>query len=270
MKRTPAPPPTPVYAFAHARGALLTLGTLLLFLLPALVSAAQAQPQGQTLLEGAAWGPQLFEGIDTAVRRSATEADARTGAAPGVRHRVEVEVGRLDPRLRLAPCQQVQVHLPPGVRLWGRSRIGLRCLQGEVKWNVFLPVTVKVWGPGLVLARPVEPGVALKAADVRVAEVDLAADASPALLKPTDVEGRALARLVTEGSGLRRDDLKVRRWFETGDLVSLQVRGPGFAVDAQATAMAPGDEGRCARLRMDTGRVVCAHPAGDRRAELSL
>lgn len=233
-------------------------------------SWAQSTAAAQTLIEAAPWGPGLFEGIDSAVRQSATAADARADQTTGTRHRVEVDVGRLDPRLRLAPCHKVQVHLPPGVRLWGRSRIGLRCLQGDVKWNVFLPVTVKVWGPGLVLARHVEPGAMLKATDVRLAEVDLAAEASPALADPAEVVGRALARAVVEGQSLRREDLKVRRWFETGDQVSLRVRGQGFAVEATATAMAPGDEGRCARLRMDSGRVVCAHPAGDRRAELSL
>ena len=34
-------------------------------------------------------------------------------------------MGSLDPRLKLAPCNQVEPHLPAGTRLWGRSRIGL-------------------------------------------------------------------------------------------------------------------------------------------------
>jgi flagellar basal body P-ring formation protein FlgA len=40
--------------------------------------------------------------------------------------RPEIEVGALDTRLRLAPCQQVEPYLPRGSRLWGRTRIGLR------------------------------------------------------------------------------------------------------------------------------------------------
>ncbi len=38
-------------------------------------------------------------------------------------------------------------------RVWGkRARVGLRCVDGAVKWNVFVPMTVKVWAPALVIA----------------------------------------------------------------------------------------------------------------------
>jgi flagella basal body P-ring formation protein FlgA len=52
-------------------------------------------------------------------------AQPTDGTAP---LRTEVEVGSLDSRLRLAPCEKVEAFMPPGSRLWGRSRIGLRCV----------------------------------------------------------------------------------------------------------------------------------------------
>jgi len=64
--------------------------------------------------------------------------------------RVEVVVGQLDQRLRLAPCQRVEPYLPPNARLWGKSRIGLRCAQGTSNWNVYLPITIKAYGRALV------------------------------------------------------------------------------------------------------------------------
>ena len=60
--------------------------------------------------------------------------------------RMEVLVGALDPRLQLAPCAKVEPYMPPGTRLWGKSRLGLRCLAGTTRWNVFMPVTVKAMG----------------------------------------------------------------------------------------------------------------------------
>lgn len=64
--------------------------------------------------------------------------------------RVEVALGGADPRLKLAPCEKVQTYVPEGSRLWGKSRVGLRCEQGAVRWNVFVPVTVRVWGLSLI------------------------------------------------------------------------------------------------------------------------
>ncbi|MGE5116392.1 MAG: flagellar biosynthesis protein FlgA, partial [Betaproteobacteria bacterium] len=89
--------------------------------------------------------------------------------------RVSVEVGALDPRLKLAPCERIEPYLPAGTRLWGKAHIGVRCLSGPTRWNVYLPVTVHVWGRALVAASPLAAGTNLAAADLVEAEVDLAA-----------------------------------------------------------------------------------------------
>lgn len=184
--------------------------------------------------------------------------------------RVEVSLGQLDPRIRLAPCDQVKAYLPNGAQLWGRTRVGLRCEQGPVRWNVYWPVQVKVWGQALVATVPLRPGSIVSAADVAQAEVDLAASGSPALVRASDVVGRAVLRSVAPGQSLRQDDVRARRWFAVGDPVRLNVKGPGFMVAAEGVALSPGDEGRCARVRTEQGRVLCGQPVGDRLVEVTL
>lgn len=184
--------------------------------------------------------------------------------------RVEVTLGQLDPRLKLAPCDKIKAYVPDGAQLWGRSRVGLRCEQGVVRWNVYWPVTVKVWGQALVAAVPLKPGNTVSQADVVQAEVDLAAHGSPALTRASDIVGRTVVKAIAAGQSLRQDDVKARRWFAAGDPVRVKVKGPGFMASAEAVALAPGDEGRCARLRTETGRVLCAVPVGERLAEITL
>lgn len=183
--------------------------------------------------------------------------------------KIEVIMGELDPRLKLAPCARIKPYLPRGANLWGRSRVGLRCEEGA-RWNIFWPVTVKVWAPALVVARTVPAGTVLDAADLTVARVDLAAGGSAAQRDLGDVIGRTLARTLTQGAEVREADLKVRRWFSAGEPVRLIVKGTGFQAAASGTALGHGDEGRCARVRMDTGRILCAQPVGDGLAELTL
>lgn len=184
--------------------------------------------------------------------------------------RVEVVLGQLDPRLKLAPCDKVRTYMPDGVQMWGKTRVGLRCEQGPVRWNVFWPVTVKVWGQALVAAVPLRPGNPVAESDLRLAEVDLADKTSPAVTRLADIVGRTLVRGIETGQSVRLDDVKARRWFAAGDPVRLTVRGDGFQIAAEGTALTPGDEGQCARVRTDNGRVVCGHPVGDRQVELSL
>src|SRR6185369_7269807 len=79
--------------------------------------------------------PAVAAGVLDEVRGLALE-QATTTAAHGAR--IEVVVGALDPRLRLAPCDRIEPFLPAGMRLWGRSRIGLRCKEGRTNWSVYL------------------------------------------------------------------------------------------------------------------------------------
>ena len=75
-------------------------------------------------------------------------AAARPAGATALR--MIVTVGALDSRLSLAPCAAIEPYVPNGLRLWGKTRIGVRCLDGAVRWNVFLPVQVKALGPAWV------------------------------------------------------------------------------------------------------------------------
>ena len=52
----------------------------------------------------------------------ALSEQASAGLAPGAM-RVEVETGRLDPRLRLTPCERIEAHLPSGARACPRLAI---------------------------------------------------------------------------------------------------------------------------------------------------
>jgi flagella basal body P-ring formation protein FlgA len=90
------------------------------------------------------------------------------------------------------------------------------------------------------------------------------------LLHPADLLGRTLARAVQAGQAVRLDDLRARRYFAPGEPVALTVKGDGFQVAGQGTAITAGEEGQCARIRTDSGRVVCGVPIGERRAEITL
>jgi flagellar basal body P-ring formation protein FlgA len=201
-----------------------------------------------------------------AVLQSTGGAAPRAGAAP----RIEVLAGSLDPRLRLAPCERIETYLPAGARAWGRTRIGLRCVQGAGRWNVSLPLTVRVWAPAVVLVAGLPAGSTLAAVHLGLAEVDWAAEPAGAFADPAALLGRTLARPLAAGGAVRQTDLRARQWFAAGDTVRLVASGPGFALAADATALSPGIEGQPARVRTEGGRVISGQPVGERRLEVRL
>lgn len=195
-------------------------------------------------------------------------AFATGSTVPGAR--VEVELGRIDPRLNLAPCTRIEPYLPTGVRLLGRSRIGLRCIEGAVRWNVYMPVTVRLFAPAWVARQALPEGTVLQAAHLMQAEVDLAASADPAFTNAASAIGRALARPLPAGQALRRSDLRARQFFQAGDLVRVVAVGAGYAISVDALAVSPGVEGQPARVRTDSGRILNGMPTAQRRVEVTL
>ena len=170
--------------------------------------------------------------------------------------RMEVSVGALDERLRLAPCTRVEPYLPTGARLWGRTRLGLRCQEGAVRWNVFLPVTVKAYGPAWVLTGDVTMGTVLSAADATEAEVDWAAENTSILAEPNLWVGLIASRHLKAGQALRQSMLRAPQVFQAGALVRVVAQGQGYAVSAAGQAMSAGAAGQTVRIRMDNGKIV--------------
>jgi flagellar basal body P-ring formation protein FlgA len=209
--------------------------------------------------------PALAAGLVDQVRSLALDKAAPPSAA-----RVEVVVGQLDPRLHLAPCERIEPYLPANVRLWGKSRIGLRCKEGRTAWNVYLPIVVKVWGRALIVPAGVAAGSVIAETDLDEAEVDLAEESTPVFLDPKLVVGRTLAQALRPGQAVRQAHIKSRQWFAAGETVKVVAVGEGFALESVGQALTNGIEGQPARVRTENGRVVTGVPAGERRLELTL
>ena len=177
---------------------------------------------------------------------------ARNTAAGG---RVEITVGSLDPRLQLAPCQRIEPYLLPGTRLWGRTSIGVRCLEGAT-WTVSLPVTVTVRGPAVVAAEPIAAGSPATAVAVRIEEVDLTRDPGTPVTDPEQLMGKTFTRSVGVGQVLRLETLRATPTVVAGDPVRIDMVGKGFVIQSEGQALSAGAEGQPLRVRTESGRIV--------------
>lgn len=184
--------------------------------------------------------------------------------------RPEIELGQLDSRLQLAPCARVEPYLPRGARLWGRSRIGLRCVEGARLWNVFLPITVKVWGPAWVVQRPIPPGTVLTDADVAPGEVDWAEHPAPVLVRQADWQGVTAARGLMPGQVLRQNMVRPVQVFKAGTEVKVHVKQAGFQLSATGRAMGHGFQGQSVRVKMPNGRVVSGRVRRDHSVSVDM
>lgn len=256
-------------ALARVLGFVLTFITLACALLSAGPSIGAEIRVDATLARDGNHPEQdqaLAEHIESMVRSAAAMAwPASRQPAP----RVEVSVGQLDPRLQLAPCEQVQPYLPPGSRAMGSMRVGLRCVEGPRRWNVYLPVTVKLIGISQVAAMALPAGTVLQPAHLQPGEVDLAARNEPAIDQPERAIGRSLVRGLAAGQALYRGDLRAQQWFRSGDIVRVVAAGDGWQISTEARAMDAGIEGRQVRARTEAGQIITGLATGERMMEIA-
>lgn len=253
MVRTPAPLSSLLRAAATAACAF---------------AAACWTPAGAA--DNAAEGP-LSAGLAREIQQWARErAETAAGAPGGNPVRVEVEVGQLDPRLRLAPCARIEPYLPGSARPIGRTRLGLRCVDGPTRWNVYLPVQVRLMATAPVLREPLPAGTELSADHLVDGEVDFAEQRQPPLLDSEQMVGRRLTRHLAAGDALRPNDLQRQVWFNAGDTVKVVALGAGFEVSAQGQALGRGLDGQTVRVRTGNGRIVSGTAVAERRVELPL
>jgi flagella basal body P-ring formation protein FlgA len=235
---------------------------------PPRLVVALAVTVGLALLTTTTWAQSEADGALPAVLARRVVEVTRTAMADSGDARVEIVPGQLDPRLRLAPCQQIEPYLPPGTVPWGRTRVGLRCVSGPVAWNVYLPVTVKVWRRAVVSTAALAAGSELSATDLQVAEVDVAGNSAPVFTDTARLLGRRLVNAVGAGAAMRADNLRVRQWFAAGDKVTLVYRGEGFEASTDGQALNSGMEGQPVRVRVGSGQVLTGLPTGENRVEV--
>jgi flagellar basal body P-ring formation protein FlgA len=172
---------------------------------------------------------------------------------PGLR--AEISIGEIDPHLRLAPCERTQAFLRPGGRLWGRSFIGLRCLQ-RPGWSISVPVTVRLYGPALVAAQPLPALQPISASAVLQQEVEVTREPGGVVVEAQQLEDRVCTRSLAVGQPIPLNCLRTLPAVGQGDPVKLVGVGSGFSISTEATALATVAAGELVRVRTDSGRTI--------------
>ena len=205
-----------------------------------------------------------------ATQRWLDEAVSSIRPSESIPLRMEVVLGELDRRLQLAPCARVEPYIPVGTQLWGKTRLGLRCLEGVSRWNVFLPITIRAYGTAWVLKSNVLPGTVLTENDAIEAEVDWAEERTPIMANPSQWVGQVATKMLSAGQALRAGMSRAAQVFQSGSQVQVVAQGAGFQITSAGQAMSAGVVGQSARVKMDNGRVLSGVVVDSRTVRLDI
>lgn len=170
--------------------------------------------------------------------------------------RFEIQsIGPVESAASLAPCQRAEPFTPPTARPWGRTAIGVRCVQGA-GWSVLVPAQVAVWGRAALAAAPLSAGTVLSAQDLVEQEAELTREPPGMARDAASLVGKATTRPLGAGTIVRADMTRAPLAMQAGDPVRLRLQGAGFAITASAQALAGASAGQSVKVRTELGKIL--------------
>jgi flagella basal body P-ring formation protein FlgA len=178
--------------------------------------------------------------------QGAAEEFVRAGLTDSAKH--YVTAARLDSRLRLPACEKpLQAFAPNPLSSAGKTTVGVRC-AGAIEWTLFVPVSVEVDVPVLVLRRALPRRSPVEAMDVEPQIRRLPGSAANFITDIASLRGHRLKRALPAGAPLTIDalapDVLVRRGQQVTLLASIG------AVEIRAQGQALNDAGAYDRVRV--------------------
>lgn len=180
---------------------------------------------------------------------------------------VRIEVGRILDSPRLEACTAWTATLPRGQRAWGRVSVAVACSAGA-KAALYVPASIEVSGPYVVVAHTVRGGEALSEADLRREVGEVSSLASDVLREPAEALGLIARQTLVSNQPLRASQLRAPLAVTAGQTVKLVAQGEGFAVSYEGQALNTAGVGQAVRVRVAGGRIVSGKARGEGVVEL--
>ena len=204
-------------------------------------------------------------GMTTAFAAPATESPARIRAAveafvraglPAGGDKVTIDIQGPASGLRFPQCAELRTAYFGNPNPYGAQTVEVRCAAPSV-WSLYLPVRVDRPQGVVVVARALQAGHVLTAADLTTVERDAAHLPPGAVNDAQALVGQVLRYSVAAGQPLVQSMLTGPQLVHYGQSVSLVAQGMGVRLVALGQAMADGRVGQSVLVRnVQSGRVV--------------
>ena len=193
-------------------------------------------------------------------------------ASSGLQARHEIQLSRLDHRLRLPLCNDdaLSASLESPATPVGRVTVRVSCTAPS-PWRLFVQAQVSLYQQVVVSSRPLSRGGVIGAQDIRLAERDTGLLNSNYLLDPAQAIGMQLKRNVSADTVLSHTQLEQNRLIQRGDKVVISAGNSSDNVRMPGEALEDGTLGAQIRVRNTrSNRVIRARVTGPGQVEAGM
>ena len=184
--------------------------------------------------------------------------------------RTEISVGRVDPRLKLAKCQQpIRVDFLGKKNLFGKVNIRLDCSQP--RWGIFIPADIRVFENVVVSQVSVPRNSVLSASRLALREVETSALNYTFFRDIAQVAGTTTTRPIQANHIVYTNMVKASAAIRKGDSVVIRAVAGGLVVRMKGLALQEGAIGKQIRVRnVQSRRIIRAIVIGPGQVEVPM
>jgi len=177
--------------------------------------------------------------------------------------KVEVKVGNLDNRLRLARCDQsLTLSLKDTTNSGGNVNVQVAC-KGTVSWTILVPALAKVYRSVAVAGRTLQRGDVINASDLTTDVKDVSEFRLGFALAPETIVGKEVKYTINKGEAFRNSALDAPLVIKRGDTVSMEATAGEISVRTNGTAVTDGRMGQQIRIKNNqSARIINAKVVG--------
>ena len=185
--------------------------------------------------------------------------------------RHEIEINRLDPRLRLPVCDKdLTTTLESPAEPIGRVTLRVRC-DGSSPWTIFVPAQVRLYREVVTATRPLKRASVIGEYDVTLAERDVGLLNHGYLTSVQQAIGQKLTRPVRPDQELTPVYVEQAEVIRRGDQVVISAKTGTINVRMPGEALSDGALGRQINVRNQRSqRIIKARVTGPGQVEVAM
>ena len=193
---------------------------------------------------------QSLAAIDSAVKDFVGESLQDAGDS-------EFTLGRIDPRLRLAACDNaLKMRFSREAHSGGRNAVEVRC-EGERPWSIYVTVDIARFAEVVVSTRGLVRGAVIGSDDVVLARRRINSTRLDYLSDAATAVGRVATRAIGPDQILGAANVMLPRLVKRGDEVTIASVGSAISVRVRGQALKDGGLGERVSVRnLNSKRVV--------------
>lgn len=187
--------------------------------------------------------------------------------------KVQVSADKIDPRLNLKACpdEKLEVFNPYQTPLLSTNTMGIKCMEENNHWTLYVPVKVTILKTVLVARRALLKGNRINNDDIYQLEMDTQKLKQGYFTDSSELVGLVTKHDITPDSPLNPYNIELAKMVHRGDQVAIVATDNNLTVSMDGIAMNEGALGETIRVKnLSSKRVIEAQVSGRKKVKVVL